>query len=61
MLWSYIAIQKLYCDKGCSWAGNCIAGNSKLGIVLQESVLQYTGLYYREESSVVLQDCIARD
>ena len=39
----------------------CIAGNSKLRIVLQESVLQYTGLYCREEGSVVLQDCIARD
>ena len=37
----------------------CIAGNSNIGIVLQESVLQYTILYCREEGSVVLQDCIA--
>ena len=35
-----IAIQFLYCRE---------KGLSKLGIVLQESVLQYTGLYCREE------------
>ena len=51
--------EKLYCDNRF-----CIA---IIGIVLQPrqlgwagSVLQYTGLYCREEGSVVLQDCIAR-
>ena len=38
---------------------NCIAGEGEKGLRAR-SVLQYTGLYCREEGSIVLQDCIGR-